>query len=198
MKNHELNQQKINLKTFKLLVFKVKLLLFYFVLTSSLSYSQVSKQGTSIKNDDAQKILEVKQYIQSLKDFEHNNKVSYSTHKRLLELLYNVQPSIYCLNTDEIKKYGDKPTNLFTNVSSLLSIKNSKNYQDIEIVTIYLNSNKDLKTKIDLLMFKSFNKLKYVNIVCNVVASEQEIFEMIENLTPIHVVFYSFPKDDNY
>ena len=70
----------------------------------------------------------------------------------------NIEHEDYYFYQGEVKTYGDTPTNLYTDASSLGQVNNSINEkQNIEIVTIVINTESELNSGIDLVTFLNFN-----------------------------------------
>lgn len=177
-------------------------LMVVFVLVTTNVFSQVGKQRSSVPKDnlevlEIQKILEVQAYIQSLKSNEIANNLSYSSSDRVSELLFKPQSSIYYYS-GVTKTYGEKVTNLFTDVTSLDTLSYTQEYNNVEIITIYINTSNELSKYIDLNLFSDLKKLKYVYIIGKAASNEGQITKMVQNLDPKYGVFYKIPKDDNY
>jgi len=112
-------------------------------------------------------------------------------------LLHKLQPSVYFYE-GKVKTYGEKPTSLFTDATSLNRLSGSsfdKNH--IKIVTIRISSPSDLNSTIDLLVFSNFKNLKYIHIVSGISATEQDIKGMIRNSNGKQSIFYKIDKGDN-
>lgn len=142
------------------------------------------------------KIIEVKSYISSLKVVEQNMNLSFSNAQNVENLVYNLQPSIYSFS-GETKIYGENPKNLYTDISSLNSISNAvlqKN--NIEIAIIKINNVIDLNSKIDLSVFSSFYKLKYIYIISSVTTTEPNIEKMFHNYDEQYSLFYKIEKGE--
>ena len=68
---------------------------------------------------------------------------------------------------------------------------------NIEIVTIKINSKNELNSTIDLSVFSSFKKLKYVYISSNVAINESTISKMIRNYDEKYTIFFTIENGDN-
>jgi hypothetical protein len=141
-------------------------------------------------------IVEVKSYISSLRTLEQNSNSTYSNAQNLEDLLYTVQPSIYFL-AGEMKLYGEKPKNLYTEISSLNRISSAGLLKkNIEIVIIKIDDRNDLNSTIDLNVFSSFYKLKYIYLVSSIVITEQDISKMILNYDEQYIILYKIDKGE--
>lgn len=141
-------------------------------------------------------IVEVKSYISSLRTLEQNSNSTYSNAQNLEDLLYTVQPSIYFL-AGEMKLYGEKPKNLYTEISSLNRISSAGLLKkNIEIVIIKIDDRNDLNSTIDLNVFSSFYKLKYIYLVSSIVITEQDISKMILNYDEQYSILYKIDKGE--
>jgi hypothetical protein len=141
-------------------------------------------------------IVEVKSYISSLRTLEHNSNSTYSNAQNLEDLLYTVQPSIYFFSGD-MKLYGEKPKNLYTEISSLNRISGvGLLKKNIEMVIIKIDNRNDLNSTIDLNVFSNFYKLKYIYILSSIVITEQDISKMILNYDEKHSILYKIDKGE--
>jgi hypothetical protein len=114
--------------------------------------------------------------------------------QRLNDLVSQVKPSIYFYQ-GEIKSYGDYPTNLYTDASSLGQLNSTiSEKQNIEIVTIRINTASRLSTAIDLSFFSNFPNLKYIYILSNVETTESVIAGLIRNNEERFTIFYKIDK----
>jgi hypothetical protein len=124
-------------------------------------------------------------YIQNLKASGQNASATELEH-----LLYDLQSAVYFFS-GEIKTYGEKPTSFFTEINSISTIGSSATLKnDIEIVTIEINSISDLSKTIDLSQFSGFIKLKYIYILSNIQTNEMNINKLIQNPNPQYTIIY--------
>ncbi len=124
-------------------------------------------------------------YIQNLKASGQNARAIELEH-----LLYDLQSAVYFFS-GELKTYGEKPTSLFTEINSISAIGSSATLKnDIEIVTIEINSISDLSKTIDLSQFLGFIKLKYIYILSNIQTNEMNINKLIQNPNPQYTIIY--------
>lgn len=141
-------------------------------------------------------IVELKSYISSLRTLEQNSNSTYSNAQNLEDLLYTVQPSIYFFSGD-MKLYGEKPKNLYTEISSLNRISGvGLLKKNIEMVIIKIDNRNDLNSTIDLNVFSNFYKLKYIYILSSIVITEQDISKMILNYDEKYSILYKIDKGE--
>jgi hypothetical protein len=195
MKKTTLNQIfnfKINLISVQhLLCLSIKRVVM--LLIFSTSFINMSAQNG---NTVTPTVIDVNKHISSLKVIEQNSPSSFSNAQNIENLVYKIQPSIY-LNSGVVKKHGEKPTNLFTDVTSLNGIANtSLEKNNIEIVIIKINNSNDLNSKINLSLFSDFYKLKYIYIVSDVNTTELSIANMFLNYDEQYSIFYKIDKGE--
>ena len=117
--------------------------------------------------------------------------------QRLRNLITQVQPSEY-FYSGEVKSYGDTPTNLFTDLSSLSQVNNSNiNKQNIEIVTIRISTASELNSTIDLAAFSNFTSLKYIYFISNANTTSENISSHIVNYNNRFNLFYKIDRGDS-
>ncbi len=112
------------------------------------------------------------------------------------DLIYNTQPSIYYYS-GVVKTYGEKPKNLFTDMTSLSNLNSAillKN--NIEIITIKLENARQLNSVIDLELFSSFKNLKYIYILSSIETTNVAISNMIVGNNDKYTVLYKFDNGD--
>lgn len=195
MKKTTLNQIfnfKINLISVQhLLCLSIKRVVM--LLMFSTSFINMSAQNG---NTVTPTVIDVNKHISSLKVIEQNSPSSFSNAQNIENLVYKIQPSIY-LNSGVAKKHGEKPTNLFTDVTSLNGIPNtSLEKNNIEIVIIKISNSNDLNSKINLSLFSDFYKLKYIYIVSDVNTTELSIANMFLNYDEQYSIFYKIDKGE--
>lgn len=116
--------------------------------------------------------------------------------QRLNDLVTQVQSSIYFYH-NEVKTYGDAPTNLFTDASSLSQVNNSITAkQHIEIVTIAINTASELNSIIDLAAFSNFPNLKYIYFIANIATTAENISSRIGHYDGKFNLLYKIDKGD--
>ena len=97
-----------------------------------------------------------------------------------------------------MKIFGDKPVCLFTNLQSLRSINDPNIPRDnIEIITIKIQSQSELNSTIDMNLFSDFKNLKYIQIISTVSTTEAIITSMIRNNEEKYNVFFTIQKGDS-
>ncbi len=115
---------------------------------------------------------------------------------RLRDLVIEVQSSMYFYGS-EVKTYGDAPTNLFTDLSSLNRVNNSISMkQNVEIVTVRINSATELNSTIDLAAFSNFPNLKYIYFISGLNTTSENIASHISNYDRRFNIFYKIEKGD--
>ena len=139
-------------------------------------------------------LMEVNDYLNYLKTLEVSSRNSISNSDRLEQLLREVQPAVYYLS-GEVKTYGENPTALYTNSSSLTAIENASiENAAIEMITINVSQNSDLSRPLDLSVFSNFPNLKYIYIFSNIETTGTVISSLIRNSNPEIGVFYKIDK----
>ena len=144
-------------------------------------------------------VMETKAFISSLRANEQASRgsaSSYSIAQSVEELVYNVQPAQY-LSSGIVNTYGEKPRHLITDKQSLNGLNNPALLKNnVDIVSIRINSASDLNGTIDLSLFSNFKSLKYVRIVSAVPTTAVAIKQMIVNPEERLSVFYSIESGE--
>lgn len=157
------------------------------ILLFAFSFANLSAQNGKTKNPA---IMEVNNYISSLKISNQKTTGSNSNSQYVENLVFGIQPAIY-FQSGIAKNYGDIPVKLFTDVASLNSIANATIVKDaIEIVVVNIKNKNDLNSKIDLSQFSNFSALKYIYIISSVETAEANILNMFSNFNGQYTVFY--------
>lgn len=160
--------------------------------------------GTNLSAQDSRNatttgLMETKAFIASLRSNEQTSRsstASFSVAQSVEELVYNVQPAQY-LNSGVVKTYGEKPRHLITDKQSLSGLNNPALLKNnVDIVSIRINSASDLNGTIDLSLFSSFTSLKYIRIVSAVPTTAAAINQMIVNPEERLTVFYSIESGE--
>lgn len=153
----------------------------------------ISAQVSNLNNESTQ-IMEAKAFISNLKKSNQTSRNSSSKAQNVENLLYKLQPSVY-LKATEVNTYGENPTNLYVEISSLNRINNAAILKDnIEIVTIKINTLSELNSTIDLSVFSSFDNLKYIYIICTVPTTNITLSKMIVNYNEKYGIIYTIDK----
>jgi hypothetical protein len=159
-----------------------------------LAFYCASTSAQEVRTIQSSQLMEVNSYLNYLRTSEVGSRTSVSNSNRLEQLLNEVQPALY-FHSGNLKEYGENPTSLYTDSSSLnnitLSIAHKKT---IEIVTIKLNQNLDLSNPMDLTVFSSFPNLKYIYILSTVETSGSVISGLVKNNNARFGVFYKVDK----
>ena len=162
-----------------------------------MSYVANISAQESRMSEEVPRIKEVKSFITTLKSNEQSTKGANLNSQNLEKLLYKVQSSVY-IQSNDVKTYGDKPTNLFVDISTMSMLEDSRILKNnIEIVTIKINNTNDLSSSINLSLFSNYKNLKYIHIVSNVSTTENFINSMLQNLNQKYTVFYSISNGDS-
>ena len=189
--NQLINYLNTNLLFEKPTILVVKRLLLLFIVVF---FNLTISGQTSKIDEDAPKIVEVQDFISTSKNKNSTTRKSKSEKTNLEKLLFDVQPSIY-FNSGDAKTYGENPKNFFVDFKYLNKVKNSNLLiNNIEIVTIKIDNKSELNSTIDLSVFSSFKKLKYVYISTNISIDESVISKMIRNYDEKFTVIYGIEK----
>lgn len=117
--------------------------------------------------------------------------------QRLRSLVTEVQSSTYFYE-GEVKTYGDAPTNLFTDFSSLNQLNNSISLKhNIEIATVRINTASELNSTIDLAVFSNFPNLKYIYFITSLNTTSDNMANKIINYDPRFSILYKLDKGDS-
>lgn len=158
----------------------------------------ITVSAQNINTETSTNVYELKSFISTAKK---NAAVSKSTRAKntenLEDLIYNNQPSIYFYN-GEVKTYGEKPKNLFTDLASVNQLNGTMMLKNnIEIITINFNTASEANEFIDTNSFSSFKNLKYLYLVFNFPVSEEKIKNIIRNHNDKYSVFYNVSIGDS-
>ena len=108
------------------------------------------------RGSQGSQVMEVNAFMANLRASEGSSRNLNSNSSRLEKLLKEVQPAIY-FRSGEIRLYGENPTSLYTDVTSLQGLASRiTGNESIEIVTISLNQISDLSSPLDLSVFSNF------------------------------------------
>lgn len=188
--NQFINQLNNYLLFSKFQIFIMKRLLLLLVL--AFYCADISAQDVRDSQDSP--LMEVDAYLAMLRSSESNSRNLNSSSSRLESLLKDVQPSIYFLNGEQ-RSYGENPTSIYTNVSSLPNLASAiSTNSTIEFVTIRVNQVSDLSSPIDLSAFSIFPNLKYIYIIATVETSGAAISASLRNRNARFGVFYKVDK----
>ena len=185
-----IKNEQLNFLTFGLLIkpinFRTILFLLLFIETIT-TYAQVSTHSA----------LEEQVFISTLRTKEMNQGATYSNAQNLEDLIYKIQPSVYYYS-GTVNTYGEKPKNLFVDVQGLTDLNNSAiQKNNIELITIKIETPSDLDAVIDLLAFDNYSKLKYIYVLATIETTSQHINSMIRNNNGDYEVFYKIQIGDN-
>lgn len=117
--------------------------------------------------------------------------------ERLRSLISEVQSSMYFFE-GVVKTYGEQPTNLFTDLSSLNQVNNSVTQkQNVEIVTVRIKTASELNSTIDLAAFTNFPNLKYIYFISSLNTTSENIASRVRNYDGRFNIFYKIDKGDS-
>ncbi|WP_309640570.1 hypothetical protein [Flavobacterium sp.] len=146
---------------------------------------------------DGNRVLERKAFLTNLRTNELASRATNSNAQHIEQLISKVQPSVYYYSGD-LKTYGSRPVCLFTNIQALSRLSGIAVPKDnIEMVTIRIESASDLNAPIDLNQFVDYKNLKYIQIVSNISTTEQIITNMIRNNEGKYSVFFKIQNGDS-
>jgi len=101
---------------------------------------------------------------------------------RLKSLSKELHPGIYFRN-GEMKVKDKAATTLYTDIASLENLgKKEFSSSDIEMVTIQLNTPSELTSKIDLTVFNSYPRLKYVRVLAAFPCTTDQLYSTLNNI----------------
>lgn len=189
--------QLINLQTNKMfeksnvtMRIKVMLLLMFVMICANMS-AQVG-----LESEDAPVVRELNTYLNSERGMRLSSSNTYSDVKNLEDLISNVQPSVY-FYSGSVKTYGEKPKNLFTDLSSLNQLSNPSILKNnIEIIIISISNSNELNGTLDMSLFSSYKNLKYIYLTSKVSVSNSAITRMIQNNNDKYSIFYRVEERD--
>ena len=117
--------------------------------------------------------------------------------QRLRSLVTEVHSAIYFYDGVE-KTYGEIPTNLYTDFSSLNQLNNSISLkQNIEIATVQINSASELNATIDLAVFSNFPNLKYIYFISKLNTTSDTMASRIMNYDSRFNILFKLDKGDS-
>ena len=121
---------------------------------------------------------------------EHNNRELFN------KLDYNLYSTIYIENGVEKKTYGELPCIKLTledvNSLNIINIGNNK-YNEVQMLTIKINSSSDLNNSFDFSNISALRKLKFIYIKCNVQCTSDQIKNKFKTNSNTRI-FYSTKK----
>ena len=157
-----------------------------------------SMSAQQIETEKSAEVFELKSYISSSNKKASQSKLTRNINTQNLEnLIYQTQPSVYFYN-GEVKTYGEKPKNLFTEITSIGKLDQTAMLKNnIEIITININNESQANQFIDTNSFSSFKNLKYIYLVFNFPISQTKIPNIIRNYNDKYSVFYNISIGDS-
>ena len=146
-------------------------------------------------------VTEINSYLNSSNSLSAKstqlNKVDIINKENIQNLTTKVQPTINFYN-GEVKVYGDRPTKLYTNLSSISQLENSVSLKNnIEIIVITLTSPEELNSILDLKQLDGFKNLKYIYFNTNFETTPENIANIVKNYNEKYSIIYRIIKGDN-
>jgi hypothetical protein len=178
----------LNLNSKKILLFGIftnsiknifTLILLFFSLSNL--YSQTSKPNPQLVSKEI-----------FLKSLSSSNSKSAPEYNHVINLLNNLNSSVYLLNGEEYKSYGEQPICMFTDLKSLSNAnQNDLPTSDIELVTINIDKDTEINGSIDLSTICNYKNVKYIHIKFSFNVDTTKLSSLIKNCNPKSVIFYS-------
>lgn len=168
------------------------------LLLLTLMLFSITSPAQQIATSSASQVFELKSFISTAKNKAAVSKSTKANDiSNLEDLVFNNQPSIYYYK-GEVKTYGEKPKNLFTDVVSINQLNQATMLKNnIEIVTINFNNASEANQSIDTNSFSTFKNLKYIYLVFNFPISDDSIRNIIRNHNDKYTVFYNVSIGDS-
>jgi hypothetical protein len=190
--NEKSKNMKLNLTSFvKTFVFIISLNLSY-----SVVYSQESNKNTTVAAAlSNQKVQHIDVFRASI-SLNNSTNTNY-TLQRFNSLINDKNPAVYITN-NTINSYASdtNPTCLFTNISGLVNINNASIIKnDIELITIRINTISELSTILNLELLASYPKLRYIYFLSSFTVTRNNIRNMLQGTNQNYSVIYNIePK----
>ena len=163
------------------------LLLSFFLTAKSFSQSFSNQIIPNIS------IVQVDAYLGTLKTLSQPSN-SASAYNKLESLLKDVQPSIY-LTKGLIKTYGQNPVCIYSDVASLKLLNNNLPLiDDVEILTIKIESPSDFKNQLDICSVTNLKKLKYIYLQISFDYKPSLLSQFIKNCKEGIIILYKIDK----
>lgn len=149
-----------------------------------------------LDNSDTPEIKELSTYLNSQRAMRLSSSNTYSDATYLEKIISEVQPSVYFFG-GEVKTYGEKPKNLFTDLSSLSQLSHPNiQKNNVEIIIISINNNNDLNRTLDMSLFSNYKNLKYILITSKVSVNENIISSMLRNYNSAYSIYFKVDNKD--
>ena len=176
-------------------IMRQKLLLILMLISFSVSYAQrIPTRNGNITVTDVNSILFPSSNTSARVSAANTAEIN---AERLRSLITQVQSSTYFYE-GTVNTYGEIPTNLFTDLGSLNQIDRSIALKDnIEIVTVRINTASELNSTIDLAAFSNFPNLKYIYFITKLNTTSDNIATRISNYDSRFSILYKIDKGDS-
>ncbi|MGC4039748.1 MAG: hypothetical protein QM710_02845 [Flavobacterium sp.] len=116
---------------------------------------------------------------------------------RLKSLVTQVQAATYFFEGN-VRTFGSAPVSLFTDLGSLNQVNSAITLKNnIELVTIRINTASELNSTIDLAAFSNFPNLKYVYFITKLNTTSDGIASHILNYDSRFNILYKIDKGDS-
>lgn len=168
-------------------------LLFFF----SVGFAQ-SRTGQQITVTDMNSVLFPKTNSARLSSSDSGSEANTSIDSgRLKSLVTQVQAATYYFE-GTVNTFGSAPVNLYTDLGSLNQVGNAITQKDnIELVTIRINTASELNSTIDLAVFSNFPNLKYIYFITKLNTTDSGIASRIVNYNSRFNILYKIDKGDS-
>ncbi|MBA6152593.1 hypothetical protein H3Z82_07630 [Gelidibacter gilvus] len=113
------------------------------------------------------------------------------------DLLYNLNSTVFVKNNGilNVEGVGAPVVLKFLDTQSFNFVsKRNALYNKIELITINLTSENDLRNTFDVAAIRGFSHLKYIYLKCEFPISENQIRSFLKNADPEIIFFYSSYK----
>jgi hypothetical protein len=156
--------------------FQKKLAVLFFMLCAAISLQ-------------AQGIQELNKMMADMKSSGNETLIAEAGH--IQSLITDLQPTVYVGNTT--KASGETlPVRADVKAGSVAKLYlEDPLFEQVEMITIRINTPSDLATTIDLSAIQGFKSLKYVRILCSFECSAEQVSEIVSgNTTGIKVCYF--------
>jgi|GEM_PF-3450404 len=119
---------------------------------------------------------------------------NYVKPDNIIPLITDLKPSVF-FNGGAFNIQGEKPVRAYLDLRSLQRpISRNAVFDNVELVIINIENQRDLFTQINLDNLSGFTKLKYIQIVCRVDCNQNQISNALISSIKNYVIIYSVEK----
>jgi hypothetical protein len=119
---------------------------------------------------------------------------NYIKPENINPLISQLKPSVY-IKGGVVNIQGEKPVRAYLDINSLSRpIARNSAFDNVELVVITIENERDLSSRINLDNLSGFTKLKYIQIVCWVDCNQNQISTALISTIKNYVVIYSVEK----